>query len=107
MELALYFIFLIILPLIFASWTIINLIHKPPYQKPVSKKWFLGVCSDYSSYVNIPLWVVRLYAIVFSPLIIGPIFYFFYYWILQKRLLKKTTEISKEVIVTKIDSHHY
>ncbi|MGK5093399.1 PspC domain-containing protein [Deltaproteobacteria bacterium TL4] len=95
--------------LIFGLWTVIGLLQRSRISTPKKKKkWVLGVCADYSQYVGIPLWVVRLYALLYSPLLIGVFFYFLYYFVMKERKTPAMEEPNKRPVkITKMDSHYY
>ena len=99
-----------ILSLIFAVWTIYGLTQRKHRKSlpPLKKKWFLGVCADFSQYVGMPLWVVRLYAILYSPFIVGILFYFLYYLVIKVHPSPPVITPSKRPVkITKMESHHY
>lgn len=98
------------LSLIFGLWTVIGLSrqNKRAVSKTRKKKWFLGVCADFSQYVGIPLWIVRLYAILFAPFILGIVFYLMYYLVIRNRKEpQKPQKPKKPLQITQMESHHY
>lgn len=97
--------------LLFGIWTIIGLLKRasrPSANRLKKRKWILGVCADFSYYVGIPLWIVRLYALVYGPLLLGFIFYLLYYWVMRLRKKTRPPVTSKPpATVTKMDIHRY
>ncbi len=100
------------LALIFGIWTLIGLLKRAfgkAKQRPRRKKIILGVCADFSQLVGIPLWVVRLYALLYAPFLVGIFFYLLYYLVM--RLRKQTppplAPTERPLSVTKMDTYHY
>lgn len=76
------------LTLFFALWTFFGLFIRPPsprFRERPRKKMILGVCADFSATTGIPLWMVRLYAVTYAPLLLGLFFYLLYYWAMKRR----------------------
>lgn len=97
------------LTLIFGIWTFFGLAIKPPSQKVREtrrKKIILGVCADFSATVGIPLWIVRLYAVVYAPLLLGLVFYLLYYWVMKRRKPPAPKQ-KRPVNVTRMEIHRY
>ena len=46
---------------------------------PPKNRWILGVCEDFSRMVGMPLWLMRVFFLIYTPLVIGPILYILYY----------------------------
>ncbi len=98
------------LALIFGIWTFVGLFIKPPKKNQTrrkSKKIILGVCADFSWYVGIPLWIVRLYAIAYAPLMLGLVFYFLYYLMMKLRKPSEPVLEERAVNVTRMEIHRY
>ena len=96
------------LTLLFGIWTVIGLFFKPPaksFRERPRKKIILGVCADFSATVGIPLWIVRLYAIVYAPLLLGLVFYLLYYWAIKRR--KPPSPEKKPPAITRMEIHRY
>lgn len=108
-EIALIFWFLGIFAVIFGIWTILGLCFYKQRKIKRKRKILLGVCADFSQFVGIPLWLVRLYALVYSPFIIGIVFYLLYYLVMRSRPRKKTIKNKnrKSVQITRMESRHY
>ena len=99
------------LALVFGVWALIGfLLNMSRKQgKPLEKqpKRILGVCADFSAHVMIPVWIVRGYAILYSPFLVGVLFYFCYYWLMSCFRQKAMTSSESDVEVTHITSRHY
>ena len=48
-------------------------------ERPKQRKWWFGVCADFSETVGIPFSIVRLFVLLYIPVRLGPVFYFIYY----------------------------
>lgn len=97
--------------LFFGIWTAIGLFRqmtgKAP-ERPKKRKVILGVCADFSSYVGIPLWLVRFGALIYAPWIVGILFYLLYYWMMKHRTPRpKKPETKTPANITKMDIHRY
>ena len=98
------------LTLIFGLWTFFGLFIRTPKrnkQRRKSKKMILGVCADFSWNIGIPLWIVRLYAVVYAPLVLGILFYFLYYFVMK--LWKPSDPVIEEtpINITRMEIHRY
>ncbi len=103
-----------LLAILFGTWTIWGLSDssKRPENRPTKK--VLGVCADFSVQAKMPLWFVRMCAVLFIPLLLGIVFYLAYYWaILQRRPKEPPTPKQKppakshDVQITRMDSYHF
>lgn len=99
--------------LFFGICTLIGLFQLMLGRKPTgtpSKRWLLGVCADFSHLIGIPLWLVRTYAVVFTPMLVGIIFYFLYFLVmlsLRKPAVKAQPDNPRNVNVTRMDTYHF
>ncbi|MBF0349690.1 MAG: PspC domain-containing protein [SAR324 cluster bacterium] len=101
------FLILGALSLIFGVWTLFGLLFSRRKHRRVSRKWILGVCADFSAWVGIPLWLVRLYALLYAPLILGLLFYLLYYWAMKRRPPPPPVAARPPPEVTKMKSVYY
>ncbi|MBF0288297.1 MAG: PspC domain-containing protein [SAR324 cluster bacterium] len=97
--------------LFFGIWTFLGLLRRnrgvPPNDLK-KKKLVLGVCADFSSYVGIPLWIVRLYALVYAPFLLGLLFYLLYYLVMKLRKSPSpVVEEDRSIQITRMDIHRY
>ena len=78
---------------------------------PPPKGWLFGVCADVASILRIPVTVVRLVVLIYTPFVIGLLFYFVYWLILRQRRKRQAvaaqTPQRAPATITKIDSIHY
>ena len=98
------------LTLFFGIWTIYGLFFQSPkkrQQRRKGKKIVLGVCADFSSVVGIPLWLVRLYAVVYAPLVLGIVFYLLYYLVMKLRKPISPVLDERSINVTRMEIHRY
>ena len=72
-----------------------------------SKNWWLGVCVDVSKTLDIPVFVVRFYVLLYIPLGLGMIFYFIYYWFIINRVTSPLLIPDHEKQITKIKSYYF
>ncbi len=96
--------------ILFAVWVVVGLYKRQIGQLTEQKlkpKWWLGVCADFSNMVGIPVGIIRLFILYYTPVFLGPIFYFLYYWMLQNRAPEVPLPAKPIPTITKIDSHHY
>jgi len=67
--------------LFFALWTAYGLYRRYkgtlPERPAQRKRWF-GVCADFSETVGIPVSIVRFFVLFYTPVGLGPVFYFIY-----------------------------
>ena len=72
------------------------------------KRWILGVCEDFSRMVGMPLWLMRVFFLIYTPLVIGPILYILYYIVMRVRRTSAPIEEDKSNLqITKIESRYY
>ncbi len=75
---------------------------------PKRRKWLLGVCEDFSRMVGIPLAVMRLFFLLYTPLVFGPALYLIYYLVMRVRSAKTQTPVPvSQPQITKIESLYY
>ena len=75
---------------------------------PPKNRWILGVCADFSRMVGMPLWLMRVFFLIYTPLVIGPILYILYYIVMRVRKTTPPIEEDKSNLqVTKIESYYY
>ena len=77
-----------------------------PEHLPI-KNWWLGVCADVSKTLAIPVGAVRFFALLYTPLGLGLIFYFIYYWFIIKRVFIPLLTPEHEIQITKIKSYYF
>ena len=76
------------------------------HQKKTAGFW--GVCEDFSRMVGMPLWLMRVFFLIYTPLVIGPILYILYYIVMRvRRSAPPIEEDMSNLQVTKIESHYY
>jgi len=72
--------------LFFALWTAYGLYRRYkgtlPERPAQRKRWF-GVCADFSETVGIPVSIVRFFVLFYTPVGLGPVFYFIYYLVIR------------------------
>ncbi|MBF0280582.1 MAG: PspC domain-containing protein [SAR324 cluster bacterium] len=98
------------LTLIFGIWTFFGLLTNSPkkkQQRRKGKKAILGVCADFSWQIGIPLWIVRIYAVLYAPLLLGIIFYFLYYSVMKLRKPQVPLNEERSVNVTRMEIHRF
>ncbi len=97
--------------LIFGIWTFLGLLRRKQNRlpnHPKGKRIILGVCADFSMYVGIPLWIVRLYALIYAPFLLGFLFYLLYYLVMKLRKAPSSPiEQERSIHVTRMDIHRY
>lgn len=95
--------------LIFGIWTVLGLLFgSRGKDRKAGKRWFLGVCADFSHLVGIPLGLVRMLTLIYAPFLIGLLFYVLYYYVLglrEKNQPKPQPRLAKPQI-TRMDSLH-
>ena len=75
---------------------------------PIKNRWILGVCEDFSRMVGMPLWLMRVFFLIYTPLVIGPILYILYYIVMRvRKTAPPIEEDTSNLQVTKIESHYY
>ena len=75
---------------------------------PPKNRWILGVCEDFSRMVGIPLFLIRLFFLIYTPLVIGLILYILYYIVMHvRRTAPPIEEDTSNLQVTKIESLYY
>ena len=78
----------------------------------IPKRWFVGVCADVAKILRVHVALVRLLVIIYTPFVVGLLFYIVYS-ILLKRRRQREAEVAAQqperppATITKIDSIHY
>ena len=97
--------------LFFSGWIALGLYRRArgKFQETTHKNtWFLGVGEDFSRMVGIPLWVIRIFFILYAFIGIGIILYILYYIMMRLRMPPEQKKVQKSMPeVTKIESRHY
>ena len=96
-----------LLALVFGVWTIWGILDTSPRTQKIPAKRILGVCADFSVQAKMPLWFVRCCAMLFTPLLIGILFYIAYYFAMLRRKARQPVATKNDVNITRMDSYHF
>ncbi len=76
-------------------------------ERPKQRKWWFGVCADFSEKEDIPVSIVRLFVLLYIPVRLGPVFYFIYYWVIRNREPLPLKSLERDLQISKIKIHYY
>jgi len=96
--------------LIFALWTAYGLYRRYKGtlpERPKQRKWWYGVCADFSETVGIPVSIVRLFVLFYTPVGLGPVFYFIYYLVIRNKEPIPLKSPERNLQISKIESHYF
>ena len=96
--------------LLFALWAAYGLYRRYkgtlPERPAQRKRWF-GVCADFSETVGIPVSIVRFFVLFYTPVGLGPVFYFIYYLVIRNKEPIPLKSPEPNLQISKIESHYF
>ncbi len=95
---------------IFAFWTASGLYRRHAGnlpESPVQQKRWLGVCADFSTTVGIPVGFIRFIILLYTPVGLGPVFYFIYYLVIRNKEPIPLKSPERNLQISKIESHYF
>ena len=96
--------------LTFALWTAYGLYRRYKGtipERPKQRKWWYGVCADFSETVGIPVSIVRFFVLFYTPVGLGPVFYFIYYLVIRNKEPIPLKSPERNLQISKIESHYF
>jgi len=96
--------------LTFALWTAYGLYRRyngTLPERPKQRKWWFGVCVDFSETVGIPVSIVRFFVLFYTPVGLGPVFYFIYYLVIRNKEPIPLKSPERNLQISKIESHYF